>query len=148
MKMIFKIITIAARLFLGGMMVYGGIGKFQKPLPSPQEVVLKANKFTDPGKTETLQKVLYINGMKQTGYAWQILGVCELLFGILLLIQFTGWVGAVLVLPITVHIFCFHLFLESDEIGELLLTALLLIANFYLIFLPWKSWKHLLWQKI
>ena len=28
----------------------------------------------------TLQKILYISGAKQTGYFWQVLGICELLF--------------------------------------------------------------------
>ncbi|MEO1487431.1 MAG: DoxX family membrane protein, partial [Bacteroidota bacterium] len=104
MKKGIQILFIVFRLVLGGMMVYGGIQKFQKPIPKPVEVVETASKFTSPEKESTLQKILYISGAKQTGYFWQVLGVCELLFGLLLILQGTSFIGAVLLLPITLHI--------------------------------------------
>lgn len=142
-----NILFIVLRLVLGGMMLYGGIQKFQKPIPSPVEVVEKAEKFTSPEKENTLQKILYISGAKQTGYFWQVLGICELLFGLLLLIQGTGLVGAVFLLPITLHIFLFHLFLESDELGELFKTGGLFVINMMLVLKDKNQWKHLLWIK-
>ncbi len=145
MKNPIAILMIVARLFLGGMLVYGGFGKFSKPSPTPVEVVEKAGKFTAPEKTETLQKVLYINGMKQTGFAWELLGFCEIAFGLLLILQFTGLIGAILSLPITVHIFLFHLFLEMDELGELGMTAALLAINILLVAREFPKWKHLVW---
>ncbi|MEN1786154.1 MAG: DoxX family membrane protein [Bacteroidota bacterium] len=141
------ILFVVLRLFLGGMMIYGGIQKFQKPIPAPMDVVEKAEKFKDPAKKETLQKILYINGAKQTGYFWQVLGICELLFGLLLMIQFTGFVGAVFLLPITLHIFLFHLFLEEDEVGELVQTAALFAINIALVLKERSKWKNLLWIK-
>ena len=145
MKKSVNILFIVLRLILGVMMVYGGFQKFQKPLPSPVEVVEKAEKFKSPEKENTLQKILYISGAKQTGYFWQVLGVCELLFGIMLIIQTTGFIGAVLLLPITLHIFLFHLFLERDEIGELLQTGGLLLINIALVLKERELWRHLLW---
>ncbi len=147
MQRTINIIFIILRIGLGGMMVYGGIQKFQKPNPTPLEVVAKASKFQGPDQENTLQKVLYINGMKQTGYFWQILGICELLFGLLLILQRTSFIGALFLLPITLHIFLFHLFLESDEVGELLLTSGYLIVNIALITKEYKQWKKLLWIK-
>ncbi len=140
-----QLLFIALRLILGGMMLYGGIQKFQKPNPAPVEVVEKASKFTSPDKESTLQKILYINGAKQTGYFWQLLGVCEIFFGLLLLIQGTGFIGAVFLLPITLHIFLFHLFLEADEVGELMQTAGLLGINILLVAKEKRKWKNLLW---
>ena len=105
---------VLLRLILGGMMVYGGIQKFSKPLPEPVQVVETAQKFTSPEKESTLQKVMYISGAKQTGYFWQVLGICELLFGLLLVLQGTSLVGALFLLPITLHIFLFHLLLAPD----------------------------------
>ncbi len=140
-------ISIIFRLILGGMMVYGGIQKFQKPIPSPIEVVEKAEKFKAPEKESTLQKILYISGAKQTGYFWQVLGICELLFGLLVLLQGTSFVGAVFLLPITLHIFLFHVFLEAEELGELLQTGGLFAINVLLILREHKKWKHLLWIK-
>ena len=128
-------------------MVYGGIQKFKKPIPKPVEVVETASKFTSPEKESTLQKILYISGAKQTGYFWQVLGVCELLFGLLLILQGTSFIGAVFLLPITLHIFLFHLYLESDEMGELLQTGGLFAINMLLVLKERKKWKHLLWIK-
>ncbi len=145
MNKIINIIFIILRLGLGGMMLYGGIQKFENPNPTPLEVVEKAQKFQEPDQENTLQKILYINGMKQTGYFWQILGICELLFGLLLVIQGTSLIGALFLLPITLHIFLFHLFLESDEIGELLATGGYLTVNILLVTKEYKKWKDLLW---
>ena len=147
MKISISILFIAFRLFLGGMMIYGGIQKFQKPIPEPIEVVDKAQKFSSPEKESTLQKILYISGTKQTGYFWQVLGICELLFGLLLIMQGTGFIGALFLLPITLHIFLFHLFLESDEIGKLLQTGALFAINIALVLREKEKWKHLLWMK-
>lgn len=147
MKKIVNIIYVIISLFLGGMMIYGGIQKFEKPIPTPVEVVEKAQKFTSPEKESTLQKVLYINGAKQTGYFWQVLGICELLFGLMLIIQGTRFVGAVFLLPITLHIFLFHLFLEIEEIPELIQTGLLLAINIALVLKEREKFKPLLWIK-
>lgn len=147
MKKIINIVYIMISLFLGGMMIYGGIQKFEKPIPKPVEVVEKAQKFTSLEKESTLQKVLYINGAKQTGYFWQVLGICELLFGLMLIIQGTRLVGAVFLLPITLHIFLFHLFLEINEIQELIQTGVLLAINIALVLKEREKLKPLLWIK-
>ncbi|WP_340199649.1 DoxX family membrane protein [Ascidiimonas sp. W6] len=144
---IISVLFIIIRLVLGGMMIYGGIQKFQKPSPTPIEVIEKAQKFTSPEAKNTLQKVLYINGAKQTGYFWELLGICELLFGLLLILQGTSFVGALFLLPITLHIFLFHLFLEADELGELFQTGGLFGMNILLVLRERKKWMHLLWIK-
>ncbi|WP_372974217.1 DoxX family membrane protein [Muriicola sp.] len=142
-----QITYITLRLILGGFMIYGGIHKFEAPIPSPVEVVEKAANFKAPSQESTLQKILYISGAKQTGYFWQVLGVCEILFGALLILQYTGFIGAVFLLPITLHIFLFHAFLEPDETAELLQTAGLLGINMALVLRERKKWKDLLWIK-
>ena len=147
MKKSISITLIVLRLFLGGVMIAGGIGKFLKPLPSPTEILQKAESYTSPNDTQTLQKILYISGSKQTGYFWELLGVCELLFGFLLVIQGTGFVGALLLLPITLNIFLFHLFLEPEKVGELVQWVLFLIINIVLVLHERSKWKHLLWIK-
>ncbi len=142
-----NILFIVFRLFLGGFMIYGGIQKFEKPSPTAIEVLEKANKFSSPEKESTLQKILYISGSKQTGYFWQVLGVCELLFGLLLIAQGTGFIGALFLLPITLHIFLFHLFLEPDGVKELIQTGALFAVNIALVLREKERWKHLLWLK-
>ena len=147
MKIYISILYIALRLLLGGFMIYGGISKFEKPIPSPLEVLHKAEKFSTPDKEATLQKILYISGAKQTGYFWQILGICELLFGLLLVFQGSGFIGALFLLPITLHIFLFHLFLEADELPKLFQTSTLFVVNIVLVLKEKEKWKPLLWIK-
>ena len=142
-----SILFIILRIVLGGFMIYGGIQKFKKITPSPIEVFEKAQKFSSPEKESTLQKILYISGAKQTGYFWEVLSLCELLFGLLLIFQGTGFIGAIFLLPITLHIFLFHLFLEPEEIGELIQTGVLFTINIALILHERDKWKHLLWIK-
>ena len=147
MKRFIQILFIILRLFLGGMMIYGGIQKFSKPIPTSNEVTEKAQKFSTSEQQNTQKIILYINGMKQTGYFWEVLGICELLFGFLLMIQGTGFIAALFLLPITLHIFLFHLFLEPDDLPELFQTAGLFIINILLVLKEKEKWKHLLWIK-
>lgn len=147
MKKSINIIFIIFRIFLGGFMIYGGVQKFENQNPTPIEVVDKAEKFKSPEKENTLQKILYISGAKQTGYFWQVLGICELLFGFLLILQGTGFIGALFLLPITLHIFLFHIFLEPEEISELIQTGALFGINIALVLKEREKWKHLLWIK-
>lgn len=141
------IFYIILRLVLGGFMVFGGIDKFESPTITPIEVHHKAAKFTDATEQSTLQKILYISGMKQTGYLWQLLGLCEIVFGILLIIQGTGFIGALLLLPISLNIFLFHYFLEADEMSGILKTAALFAINLILVIKDYKKWRHLVWIK-
>ena len=142
-----NVLFVLLRLILGGFMIYGGVYKFQKPSPSPIEVLEKAAKFQDPGKERTLQKILYISGSKQTGYFWQLLGFCEILFGLLVLLQYTSFVGAVLLLPISLHILLFHVFLEPEDVNSLILTFGLFGINIALVLKEFNKWKTLLWIK-
>ena len=143
-----KIVFIIFNLILGGMMIYGGMEKFEKPSPSPTEIVekVKAGEEVAPS-VEILKIKNYIFGMKQTGYFWQFLGIVELLVGLLLISQRFSLLGAIMALPVTIHIFLFHLFLEPHEIGELIQMTGLLIINLLIIGKGYKYWKGILSDK-
>ena len=138
-----KITFIILRFFLGGVMISSGAGKFFKPISNATEVVEKVNNENISTNTMTLQKVLYIGGLKQTGYFWEVVAFCELLFGIFLIFYRSYFLGTVILLPITLQIFLFHLFLEPDEVGELVYCGLLFAANIALIFVEKNRWKGL-----
>lgn len=143
-----KIVIIIFNLILGGMMIYGGMKKFEKPSPSPTEIVekVKAGEEVAPS-VEILKIKNYIFGMKQTGYFWQFLGIVELLVGLLLISQRFSLLGAIMALPVTIHVFLFHLFLEPHEVGELIQMAGLLIINLLIIGNGYKHWKGILSDK-
>jgi uncharacterized membrane protein YphA (DoxX/SURF4 family) len=143
MKKYTKITFIVLRLFLGGVMISAGAGKFFKPISNVTEVVKKINDENISSNTMTLQKVLYIGGLKQTGYFWEVVAFCELLFGIFLIFYRSYFLGSLFLLPITLHIFLFHLFLEPDEVGELVYCGLLFAVNVALMFMEKNRWKGL-----
>ncbi len=62
-----------------------------------------------------------------------MVGIAEILCGLMLVSQVFALLGAVMLVPVTLNIFLFHLFLEPHETGELLLTLLYLLANLFLI---------------
>ncbi|WP_445455881.1 DoxX family membrane protein [Flavobacterium sp. HNIBRBA15423] len=142
-----KILIIILNIYVGGFMIYGSLGKF-KPTPKPTEIIEKVQKGEEVAPSEDILKIKnYIFGMKQSGFFWPFLGIIEFLAGILLVSQVFSRIGAIIALPLTVNIFLFHLFLEGHEIGELLQTLVLLVANIILIGSTYKIWKPLLYNK-
>lgn len=143
-----NIIRIIFNLILGGMLVYGGIMKFDKPMPAPTEIVEKVQKGEEVAPNIEVLKIRnYIFGMKQTGFFWEFLGIVELAAGVLLISQVFAGIGALIALPVILNIFLFHLFLEFEETGELLQTAGLLLINLILIGFTYKTWKPLVYDK-
>ncbi|MGG7036892.1 MAG: DoxX protein, partial [Flavobacterium sp.] len=106
MKNPLKIVKIVFSLILGGMLISGGIKKFDKPSPAPTEIVetIKKGEEVAPN-VEVLKIKNYIFGMKQTNYFWQFLGFVELIVGILLISQVFALIGAIIALPVTINIF-------------------------------------------
>ncbi|MBY0245583.1 MAG: DoxX family membrane protein [Sphingobacteriaceae bacterium] len=143
-----KIITIVLNLFVGGMLFYGGIKKFDKPMPAPNSMIekIKSGEEIAPN-TQILVLKNYVFGMKQTGYFWQLLGISELLAGALLISQVFGRIGMMIALPMTLNILLFHVFLEPNDIEDLILTAALFLANVLLIAFNYRILKPLLYHE-
>lgn len=125
-------IFIALRLFLGGMMLFAGVNKLRGPVMSPTEFIETVNKVESVDEHH-LQKKLFVGAMQHTGYFWQFLAITEIIFGLLLITQVTGLLGALLMLPITLNIVLLHIFLEPDEVGELIFALILFMVNIALV---------------
>jgi len=121
-----KIAVIVIRLVLGSLFVYAGVQKF-----IPKERPKTEASAEVPDNVKKIRN--YIGGMKQTGYFWPMLGVVEMLGGLLIATQFYSLLGAVLLVPVTLNIFLFHIFLTPGDVGENLLAGLYLLANIFLI---------------
>jgi len=82
----------------------------------------------------------FLNSLGATGYIFPVVGLLEMLIGILLLIN--KWVAFALILlaPISVNILLFHLFLE---IPGLEIALLIVIFNTILIIKHWPQYKPL-----
>ncbi len=135
MSKVWKWLLTSLRIGLGVLFIYAGIQKFNtspRPASDPNEPV--------PEHVVKIRSL--IGGMKQSDYFWQMVGVAEITCGILLVSQYLALMGAVMLVPITLNIFLFHLFLTPQEIGEIALSGLYLIANLVLIAWEYPRLKH------
>jgi len=162
--------VIAIRVGLGVLFVYAGIAKFKpkeeakpaqaavQPQALPQPAVAPAVAPAATQTTATLQTVAsvqqeaelpehvvkikaLIGGMKQTGYFWSLLGIAEILCGLLLLSQALALLGAVMLVPVNLNVFLFHVYLEPHETGEMIMTGLYLLGNLVLLAYHWPALK-------
>jgi len=139
------LLNIVLRVFIGFMLVKGGIAKFSKPLPEPNQMIEKVKAGEVIAADEAELKIRnYVFGLKQSGYFWQVLGVAEILGGVLLLSQVLGLLGAIVSFPMLLHIFLFHLFLEPDDVGDLIKTGLMLVGAIWLIAFEYKKFLPIL----
>jgi uncharacterized membrane protein YphA (DoxX/SURF4 family) len=133
----FKIAIVILRMALGGLFTYGGVQKF---IPKPARLQTEASVELPP---YVVKIKAYIGGLKQTDYFWPMLGIVEIVGGVLLMSQFLALLGAVILVPVTLNIFLFHAFLEPHDTGELLMTSLYLLANLTIIGWYYPSLKPL-----
>jgi putative oxidoreductase len=105
-------------------------------------IVFGANKFLHfiPMEPPTGNAGDFLSSLGASGYIFPVVGVLEVLIGLLLLLK--KWVPFALVLlaPISINILLFHLFLDIPGIGAALLIAVL---NAILIYKNWIQFKPL-----
>ena len=126
-------------VFLSLVMISSGLNKIIKYGELPNSNML-IEKYSNNSVFENIKEeginLKYNNykfGLQQSGYFWQLLGLCEFIFGLLLLFKKTVFFGALMLLSITLNIFLLHLFLQPYEVGELLYSASLLAINLFLV---------------
>ncbi|MEO9965463.1 MAG: DoxX family membrane protein [Reichenbachiella sp.] len=122
-----KIAVFVINMLLGGLFIYAGVQKFAPK--TPRSSTEQATELPD----HVVKIKAMIGGLKGTEYFWPFLGIAEILCGLLLFTQRYALLGAVMLVPLSLNIFLFHLFLEPHEIGELVLTGFYLILNLGLL---------------
>lgn len=117
--------TKLMRILLGAILVVFGLNKFLTFIPAPELPESAAS---------------FINSLASTGYVMPVVGVIEIMIGLLLL--FNKWVAFALVVlvPISVNILLFHLFLDIPGISGALLVTLF---NAILMYKLWPKYKPL-----
>ncbi len=105
-------------------------------------VVFGANKFLHfiPLEPPTGAAGEFMNSLGATGYIFPIVGVLEVIIGIMLLLK--KWVafGLILLAPISINIVLFHVFLDIPGSP---FALVILIFNAILIFKHWTQYKPL-----
>lgn len=93
-----------------------------------------------PTHIYTGEAAIFIDTLSDTGYILKVIGIFEILIGLLLL--FNKWVPFALLLlaPISVNILLFHLFLD---IPGLIVALVVVVLNAILIYKHWKVYRPL-----
>ena len=110
--------TIAARILLGLIYAVFGLNYFLHFIPAPPP----------QGHAEA-----FVSGLFQSGYFFPFLKTVEILLGLFLLAGVFMPLTLVLLMPITLNIALFHVFLSPEGIG---LTVLILALHFFL------AWRY------
>jgi|TARA_B110000285_G_C14847463_1_gene478304 putative oxidoreductase len=118
-------ISLVLRILLGLLFFVIGLNKFFAFLPTPP--------MNEAGSS-------FIGALISTGYMWQLVGITEIVSGILLLAN--KWKGLALIFAaiISVNIVLFRVILDSNAIGLALFAATL---NVLLIYFNWSNFKSL-----
>lgn len=134
-----SIFFIIAQLSLGSLFVYAGVRKF---IPSPA----RKSSSTElvPGSTKE-HMIKFIGGLKANSYFWPFLGIVEIVAGLLLVSQFFAVGGAILLTPITLNIFLFHLFLKPEDVTGGIMSGLYLLGTLLIILRKYKTIKNLIY---
>jgi putative oxidoreductase len=113
-----KIAVLIVRILFGGLMVFSSLNFFFNFIP--QEM---------PGGA--VQK--FAQGMDATVYMFPLIKIIELVVGVSLISGFFVPLATVVLFPISLNIFLFHLFLvpEGAAVGIFILFANLFIAYYY-----------------
>lgn len=117
--------TKIIRIVLGLILIVFGVNKIYTfiPLPSPP-----------PAAAE------FMGSLADTGYILTVVAILEIIIGIMLLLKLWIPFALLLLLPISINILLFHLFLDIPSIGAALVVAVL---NGVLIYKHRRKYKPL-----
>ncbi len=117
---------------LGLMLLSFGLNKFLWFMPDFD--------FTGFPEADHLFKSLRFSGHEPTGkgYIMNMVGGSEVIIGLLLILRKWIPLALVMLVPISINIVAFHLFVNLPNIGPALLVA---IVNGYLIYRNWNAYK-------
>jgi len=106
-------VIIVIRFLLGLMMVNAGLNKFFHYIPMSE-------------MSQSAMDLMDAFGASE--YMFPLIAITEIVAGVLLLTKRYTAVGAVLMIPITVNIFLFHMFLDTAGMGMGIVLLLINIA--------------------
>jgi uncharacterized membrane protein YphA (DoxX/SURF4 family) len=84
----------------------------------------------------------FFEAMYQSGYYWNFIGLGQVVAGVLILIPVTSTLGAVMFFPIILNITVLTWSLQFP--GTVYITALMLLANFFLLCWDYDRWQAIL----
>lgn len=120
-----KKVQLVVRILLGLILVIFGINKFLQFMPMPP-MPEAAGEF--------------MGALVKSGYIMVIVAIVEVVVGVLLLVNKFQSLALVIVFPVLLNAFLFHLFLDASGIGGAFLA---ITMNIFLFFANKDSYKLL-----
>lgn len=102
--------TQIVRILLGIILIVFGVNKMYSFIPLPQPPQAAAD---------------FMNSMADTGYILTVVAILEIIIGLMLIFRIWVPFALLLLVPISVNILLFHLFLDIPAIGTALLVVIL-----------------------
>ena len=124
-----KIAVIIVRVLMGLMFLFASIAFFFKLIPQPE--------MTGPIK-------LFNEGLAASGYFMPFLKTVELIAGVLLVTGLFIPLTAIVIFPITIHIFLVHTFMAPEGIP---IAVFMLAGNLFIAWYHRKSYAPLFIMK-
>ena len=131
----FQVFTIFLRYLLGAAFVWASVLK------------IKGIRFTpESGENMPIGSLPHLlESMYRSGFYWSFIGWTQFAAGFLIMSQAFSTLGAVVYFPMMLGIFVLTTDFQSPEI--LTVTALMLLANIYLLLWDWNRLKFLILHK-
>jgi uncharacterized membrane protein YphA (DoxX/SURF4 family) len=121
-----KIAVILVRTLMGLLFLFGSIAVLFKLMPQPE--------LTGNVK-------IFMDGINASGYLMNLIKITELLCGIAFVTGYFVPLASVVIAPVIVNIFLFHVFVDTSG---LLVSILLVLANSFLAYSNWEKYKPIL----
>jgi len=112
-----KIAVIVVRVLLAAMYLFASVSFFLHLMPKAPEM--------------TAAQTTFMSGVMASVYLMPLIKATELIGGILLLINRTAPLAAVLIFPVTLNIFLYHAFLGPKDLP---MVSVMLLFNLFLFY--------------
>ncbi len=126
---LYRLFIALLSMVLGIFFIYKGIDKH----------FLTPCKIYDSNSTIPIEYQNLMTSLCSSGYT-KIVGVLQVISGMLLVVPKTRLLGSLILLPIILNIFLFHLLLDNRPL-ELVETGIPLVANMLILASFYKKWK-------
>ncbi len=124
-----KIAVIIVRVLMGLLFLFASISVLFNLVPQPELT----------GKTKT-----FMDGVNASGYLLQLIKITELICGIAFVTGYFVPLATVVIAPIIVNIFLFHVFVDTSGLP---VGIFLVLANAFLAYANWEKYKPLMEAK-
>ncbi|WP_145861129.1 DoxX family membrane protein [Pedobacter suwonensis] len=112
-----KIAVIVVRVLLAAMYLFASVSFFLHLMPKAPEM--------------TAAQTTFMSGVMASVYLMPLIKATELIGGILLLINRTAPLAAVIIFPVTLNIFMYHAFLGPKDLP---MVSVMLLFNLFLFY--------------